>query len=213
MLGRLAAALAVTFILLPSAFAQDEPPPPAPAPAPGPAVTPAHRAAGGTVIAPAFAKKGVMEVEGGLGFDFSKQGEADASIAINLGPTFRYFVIDGLSVGGNLTLGYSKQGDSSFTTIYFLPAAEYNFDLGSRLYPYAGMMVGLAYMTFSSTDPITGESSSEGKAGFYAAPEGGVKVNFGGGILGLGLQIPIQKFADIDMSFGVSLITRYGVFF
>jgi hypothetical protein len=189
--------LALALLLARPAAAQETPPVPEPgAPAaatPAPA-TPAA-APRGDVVAPKYASKGVMELGGNFVFSYQKGG----TYSLGFDPGFFYFLIPNLEVGGFFRLSYDKTGDDSLTRFGFLPGAQYIFDLGSRLYPYAGMALGFEYVS--------------GGAGSYFAIDvmGGVKYNFGGGLLGFGLDFPI--WAGSETWYAISLMTSYAVYF
>ena len=220
MFARGLAALAVTLLLAAPAFAQDEPPPPPTAP---PAVAPAAA----PVAAPAavegakrFAKPGVLEIGGGLNLSFDTadvEGATYKNFNLGISPYVLYFIMKGLSVGGRFEVQYNKywdgDGSSDGYTIKIMPAAEYNFDLGGRLFPYAGLAFGYGYAR--SGDLKINQ--------FHFVPEGGVKITFGsgaaGGILGLGLQVPVilhapdVEGADTYTQAGFAIVTRYAVWF
>jgi opacity protein-like surface antigen len=203
--ARRVALVAASLLLAAPAFAQEMPPdlpPPAPTPAPAPAMGPAAAAA------KKFAQKGVIEVEGGIGFDFSKSSAegSDASYQLSLLPAARYFIIDKLSVGGRLVLGYGKFGGSSTTTFGLVPLVEYNFDLGSRIYPYVGGGIGFSYTKFSGE----GFDASQNAGTFIVG--GGVKILFGQGIIGFGLEETTNVY-DGGETYGISIFTRYGIWF
>jgi len=100
-----------------------------------------------------------------------KAGDAN-SWMFGLNPAVRYFVMDGLGVGA--FLGFNKIKDGP-TTVRFVPQAEYNFNLGSRLFPYAGLGFGFQY--FSVEEGGVSASSTDALVQFG----GGVKMTFGGG--------------------------------
>jgi hypothetical protein len=225
MFARALAAVLVTLLLAAPAFAQDEPPPPpAAAPeAPPPAVAPAPAAAPAAVEgAKRFAKAGVLEVGGGISMGYNYYETVDyKEFNLGLSPYVLYFIMKGLSIGGRFEVNYQKywSGDESGSTagIAIMPAAEYNFDLGGRLFPYAGLAFGYGYSESGSGDTKLKINQ------FRFVPEGGVKITFGsgaaGGILGLGLQVPVVLHApDVDgadtyTQAGFAIVTRYAVWF
>jgi hypothetical protein len=219
MIARSLTALAMTLLLAAPAIAQEEPPPPAaPAPeAPPPAVAPAA-AAPAAAVGKRFAQPGILEIGGGVTFGYDYYETIDyKSFNLGLSPYVLYFVMKGLSVGGKFQVDYQKiwsgDGNGDATSIAIMPAAEYNFDLGSRIFPYAGLAFGYGYM--KSGDVKINQ--------FRFVPEGGVKITFGsggaGGILGLGLQVPVilhapdVEGADTYTQAGFAVVTRYAVFF
>jgi len=211
-------ALALTLLLAAPAVAQEEAPPPPAAPA----VAPAAPAAAPVAMAKKYLSPGIIEVGGGisLGFtDTSYTGGSQQVLDFGLTPYVLYYVMKGLGVGGRFTVAYEKQWikvtgqpdqSSDSTGIAIQPAAEYHFDLGSRLYPYAGLALGYGYADYGS--------GKDNQMVFNIG--GGVKMTFGGGILGLGLEVPII-YHSIDNSgttthattAGFNIFTRYAVWF
>ncbi len=63
--------------------------------------------------------------------------EPDAALRFQLGPAVDYFVIPGLSVGGQVSFNYGKQGDSSSTGVGLGPRVGYyaNFASGIGIWP------------------------------------------------------------------------------
>lgn len=222
MIARGLTALAVTLLLAAPAFAQDEPPLPPPTP-PAEAAPPA--AAAPAAAAPAatgkrFAKPGVIEIGGGISMAFSgidESGYKYKQFTLGLSPGVQYFIIKGLSVGGKFQVDYTKiwetvagnDSSDSRTAIAILPTVEYNFDLGGRLFPYAGASLGYGYTEIGDT--------KINQMRFIV--EGGVKMTFGHGLLGLGLQIPVTYHSpDVEgattyTEAGFAIITRYGIWF
>ncbi|MCL2824620.1 MAG: outer membrane beta-barrel protein [Polyangiaceae bacterium] len=96
---------------------------------------------------------------------------ADASVSFNhrlgdfkhdefvLRPALDYFVIDGLSIGASVTLGYAKVGDAD-TTIYGIgPRVGYAFTITDQVAFWP--KVGLEYLHMSvDYEGISGSSSS-----------------------------------------------------
>jgi hypothetical protein len=83
----------------------------------------------------------------------------DATIQFLLGPAADYFVVPGVSVGGQLFFRYAKTGDNSTT----------GYGLGPRVGYYANFMSGLGIWPqvafhYSSTKISTKDSSSSGSA-------------------------------------------------
>lgn len=184
------------------------PAPPAP-PVPQPAPAPAASAAPATPSPPAppaslppvpihYAVKGLTEVEGGLNFSYVRLPKgSSATFALN--PSLRRFVSDGLAVGGTVELRVIKDGPRSFT---ILPDAEYNFSFGDgRLYEFIMLGMGVRYVS-------SGKASA---TNFVFRPGLGTKLTFGGGLVALGLAVPIA-FSD-PVEIGLDIMTRYAIFF
>ncbi len=152
-----------------------------------------------TTLPPAistYATRGLTEIEGGLTVNYVHQGDVSSTI-VGINPAVRYFVMDGLAVGMALQIQIIEDGPDTYG---FLPQAEYNVNMG-RLFPYAGVGIGVQYATGD------GDSSTN----FIINPGVGVKLTFGGGLIGLGIAIPIA-FAD-PTRVGVDVLTRYAIYF
>jgi hypothetical protein len=143
-----------------------------------------------------YASHGIVEIEGGVTVNYVHQDEV-SNTRVTLNPAVRYFIMDGLSVGLGLQFQIIESGPKTYG---FLPQAEYNVNMG-RLFPYIGVGVGVQYAKEN------GASSTD----FLIDPGAGIKVTFGGGLIGLGLAIPIA-FSD-PARVGVDLLTRYAIFF
>ncbi len=175
--------------------ASSAPPPAAPAPA-----TPANLVpTDGLPAVPArYAVKGLTEVEGGFTFSYVRlPGGSSATFALN--PAIRRFVKDGLAIGGTFELRVIKDGPKTFT---IMPDAEYNFSFGDgRLYEFLMVGMGVRYVTSGGADATN----------FVFKPGLGTKLTFGGGLVGVGLAVPIA-FSD-PIEIGLDIMTRYAVFF
>jgi hypothetical protein len=88
--------------------------------------------------------------------------EPDAAIRLQLGPAVDYFVIPGLSVGGQVFLNYGKQGDSSSTGFGLGPRVGYyiNFASGIGIWPQAAFQY--ASTKFTVKDAQGNEQSTSG---------------------------------------------------
>ena len=149
-----------------------------------------------------------MEAEGSLGLGFPTPSGADFDVMFGVG--FHYFVIDGLSVGGTLRIGYIT-GIGGATVFQFIPGAQYHFTIpGSKIIPYAGAGLGFEYWSVggSSTycDPYTGYCESLGggysDTAFLLDLEGGVKFSITPHMLiGAGLDIPIALHSGQTMAY------------
>jgi opacity protein-like surface antigen len=194
MLGRVASVVALVLLLAQPGFAQE--PPPAPIAPAGPAA----KAAG------AYGAKGTMEAEGGLAIGYAREGDNWDLLIV---PGFRYFVIDGLSVGGTLRIGYHGGWGAMFQ---FVPGVEYNFNLGTKMYPYVGAGLGFDYASISQTVcvPFAGCVSASGSdTAFLLDFEGGVKFDVAPHMLvGVGLDIPLG-FHSGEMLYYVNVLGRF----
>lgn len=148
----------------------------------------------------AYAMSGIMEVEGGVDYRYLKVGSVSSS-AVVLNPAVRYFIMNGLAVG--LRFGYSWVTDGAHI-VTLLPQAEYNMNLSSRFYPYVGLGAGLQYVK-------EGGESNDNSTDFIIEPGVGIKIAMGGGLIGLGVSVPLV-FAD-DFGAGINILTRYAIYF
>jgi hypothetical protein len=165
--------------------------PPAAQPSTGPAASlpavPAH-----------YAVKGLTEVEGGFNFSYVRLPKG-SSATFALDPAIRRFISDGLAIGGTLDLRVIKDGPKSFT---LMPDAEYNFSFGDgRLFEFIMMGLGVRYVT----------SGKANATNFVFRPGLGTKLTFGGGLIALGIAVPIA-FSD-PVEIGLDIMTRYAIFF
>jgi hypothetical protein len=92
---------------------------------------------------------------------------------ISFTPSFRYFIIRGLAVGGDLVFERNSSGDSSSTVVGIGPAITFAFDVKSdKFYPVVGAGFGYANEISSWGGYWSGSSSSNG-----------FQIRFGGGVL------------------------------
>ena len=133
-----------------------------------------------------FAKKGVWELGGGIGFSsvtFVSDGESgdDALTSFTFEPYIGYFVINSLELGLIPSFETSSLGDLSSNSfgIYFAPA--WNFDLQSNLFPFIEGRIGYNTSTVEYEDEEgTVEQTLSGLA--YGA-RGGLKYQLGNSAL------------------------------
>jgi outer membrane protein len=127
-----------------------------------------------------FAKAGVIEVGGNVGFSSSTDvtaGETtDQSLtAITISPTVGYFVIDGLELGLDpLEFSTLSDGDNTLTSMGFWGFGTYHFSTGGMAFPYIQALVGYTSAKMTDMDATTGLSY-----GFAA----GAKLKIAGGLL------------------------------
>lgn len=130
-----------------------------------------------------FAKKGVWELGGGIGFSsttFVSDGESgdNALTSFTFEPYVGWFVINSLELGlipSFNTVSYGDESENSFG-IYFAPA--WNFDLQSQLFPFIEGRIGYNTITY---DPGEGESST--RSGLAYGARGGLKYQLGNSAL------------------------------
>ncbi|HEY3354926.1 MAG TPA: hypothetical protein VGQ83_16855 [Polyangia bacterium] len=171
MLARFGVVLAVSLLLVQSAYAQ-----------------PAPAGAG----AAAYGTKGRMEAEGGLHLGYPLMSNNNGDYDIMFVGGFRYFVMDGLAVGGQLRVGY--WGGPGGTLFQFVPGVEYNFKTGGNITPYVGAGLGFDYFSISQTVCFFGTCStvSGSTTAFLLDFQGGVKFQLNPNMLiGVGLDIPL----------------------
>jgi len=160
---------------------------------PGLAPTATPVVADAPVVAGTYGRRGSMEAEGSIGLGFPTPSGADFDVFFGAG--FHYFVMDGLSVGGSLRIGYIT-GMNGVTIFQFIPGAQYHFTLpGGKVIPYAGAGLGFDYWTYSASGGCAfGDcvSYSYSDTAFLLDLEGGVKFNIAPHMLiGAGVDIPI----------------------
>jgi hypothetical protein len=147
-----------------------------------------------------YATSGILEVEGGVDYRYLNVGDVSSS-AIVLNPAVRYFIMNGLAVG--LRFGYAWVTDGAHI-FNIVPQAEYNVSLGGRLFPYVGLGAGVQYIN-------EGGEGDDSSTDFVVEPGAGIKLAMGGGLIGLGVTVPLL-FAD-DFGAGFSVLTRYAIYF
>ncbi|HSW55245.1 MAG TPA: outer membrane beta-barrel protein [Ignavibacteriaceae bacterium] len=144
-----------------------------------------------------FAKKGVWELGGGIGFSSStgvSNGESadDAATTFTFEPYIGYFVINSLELGLIPRFNSYSFGDYSINSfgIYFAPA--WNFDLQSNLFPFIEGRIGYNTSTVEYEDEEgTVEQTLSGLA--YGA-RGGLKYQLGNSAL-------------VNVSLGYTMVT------
>jgi hypothetical protein len=109
--------------------------------------------------------KGAMQLGGGISFhsysgDLYENQDEDGVTEIILAPEFGYFVIPGLTIGGELVFGSASQGDQSSSVLGIGPAVAYYFDMDQtrtevkgKVYPYLGLAFLYNTISYSSGDP------------------------------------------------------------
>jgi len=144
-----------------------------------------------------FARQGVWELGGGIGFSSStgvSNGESadDASTTFTFEPYIGYFVINSLELGFIPRFNSYSFGDYSINSfgIYFAPA--WNFDLQSNLFPFIEGRIGYNTSTVEFEDEEgTVEQTLSGLA--YGA-RGGLKYQLGNSAL-------------VNVSLGYTMVT------
>jgi hypothetical protein len=126
-----------------------------------------------------FAKKGVWELGGMIGFSsttaiFDGESGDEALTQFTFEPYIGYFVINGLELGLIPSFSSLSQGDASISSfdIYFAPA--WNFDLQSKAFPYLEGRIGYGTATYDS-----GEGDDETLSGLSWGARGGLKYQLG----------------------------------
>ncbi|MBK9098775.1 MAG: outer membrane beta-barrel protein [bacterium] len=129
-----------------------------------------------------FAKKGVWEFGGGIGFSsttFVSNGESgdDVLTTFTFEPYVGWFVINGLELGLIPSYQTASLGDYSENSfgIYFAPA--WNFDLQSQLFPFIEGRIG-----YNTVTADNGEDSQTLSGLAYGA-RGGLKYQLGNSAL------------------------------
>lgn len=171
------------------------------APAVAPSVAP---------LAPgAYGSKGTMEADGALALGYPTASGADFDIMVV--PGFHYFVLDRLSVGVTLRIGYITGGGGA-TVVQLVPGAQYHFSLpGSNLIPYVGAGLGFDYWSISRTFCEGGvcATASASDTAFLLDLEGGVKMNIAPHmLLGAGIDLPIAFHSGENMAY-VNVFGRF----
>jgi len=144
-----------------------------------------------------FARQGVWELGGGIGFSSStgvSNGESadDAATTFIFEPYIGYFVINSLELGLIPRFNSYSFGDYSINSfgIYFAPA--WNFDLQSNLFPFIEGRIGYNTSTVEYEDEEgTVEQTLSGLA--YGA-RGGLKYQLGNSAL-------------VNVSLGYTMVT------
>jgi hypothetical protein len=150
-----------------------------------------------SLFAQSFAKKGIWELGGGLGFSSSTpvvNGESgDESLSTFMfQPYVGYFVIDGLELGLVPSFETSSFGELSSNSfgIYFAPA--WNFDLKSNVYPFVEGRIGYNTITFKYED-------EDGKVEQTASG-----LAYGGRA---GVKLQLGNSALVNLSLGYTMVT------
>ena len=127
-----------------------------------------------------FARKGIIELGGTVGFDSDtdvRDGETadNSTTTFSFEPIFGYFIMDGLELALVPHYQSTSHGDNptqSQFMIFFVPS--YNFDVQSNVYPYIGGLIG-----YNSFD----EGSGDANTGFSWGGMAGIKVQIGNATL------------------------------
>jgi hypothetical protein len=141
-----------------------------------------------SINAQKYAKKGVIEIAGSVGFTsetdvFDGKTDDNSTTSISFMPRAGYFVIDGLGLfiaPYFQSTSYDKESQSMFAAFF---APLYAFDLKSNVYPFIGGLIG--YNT-ATLDDGNNEITLSG-IGYGAL--GGIAVQIGkNALLNFGLQ-------------------------
>jgi OprF membrane domain. len=128
----------------------------------------------------AYGSKGTMEADGALALGYPTWSGADFDMLFI--PGFHYFIMDRLSVGATMRIGFVT-GGGGFTVFQFVPGAQYHFNpTASNLIPYLGAGLGFDYWS----------AGGGSDTAFLLDLEGGVKFNLAPRMFaGAGIDIPI----------------------
>ena len=136
-----------------------------------------------SLLAQDFAKKGVWELGGMIGFASTtavNDGETgdEALTQFTFEPYIGYFVINGLELGLIPSFSSLSQGDASISEfdIYFAPA--WNFDLQSMAFPYLEGRIG-----YGTANYDYGEGDGTTLSGLSWGLRGGLKYQLGSSAL------------------------------
>jgi hypothetical protein len=136
-----------------------------------------------SLLAQDFAKKGVWELGGMIGFSsttvvFDGETGDEALTEFTFEPYIGYFVINCLELGLIPSFSSLSQGDASISSfdIYFAPA--WNFDLQSKAFPYLEGRIGYGTDTYDF-----GEGDDETLSGLSWGVRGGMKYQLGSSAL------------------------------
>jgi len=139
-----------------------------------------------SLSAQSFAKKGVWEFGGGIGFSsvtYVYDGESadDAATSFMFDPYVGYFVINSLELGLIPSFETFSLGDYSSNSfgIYFAPA--WNFDLQSNVFPFIEGRIG--YNTNTVTIQDEEGDQEETASGLAYGARGGAKFQLGNSAL------------------------------
>jgi hypothetical protein len=108
-----------------------------------------------------FGAKGqwTFSTDATLSLERRTQSHTDASTAISIFPATDYFVIENLSIGGVIGVGYIKAGDAHSTIFRLGPRIGYNIDLSPLLSLWPKL--GISYAHTTSEDSVTNASGDE----------------------------------------------------
>jgi len=102
-----------------------------------------------------FGEEGTIALEASTGLDFSSTStkaavgdDPKSTTHIRLEPTFHYFIMENLSIGGLLSFDYTKQGDAKEQAIGIGPQVGYNLAVADNLsfWPRVGAQYVLVSM-------------------------------------------------------------------
>ncbi len=148
--------------------------------------------AAGAQTSHTFAKKGIWETGGSIGFSSTTDvtnGESadDSQTDFTLEPYIGYFITDGFELGLIPIFSSSSLGDYSNSTFGIFLAPAYNFMTGSNIIPFIEGRIG--YNTSSDDQNVAGEIITVDRSGLSYGARGGIKVELGGNsLLNVGLQ-------------------------
>jgi hypothetical protein len=117
-----------------------------------------------------FGNPGTLNIGAATGLDFQykstspPQGSSTSEIGFTVVPQMAYFVIEGLSVGGQAIFSYTKPKDSDGLTVLGIgPTVGYNVWLKPELlslWPQVGVVYNSASITITSTTPGTNTTTT-----------------------------------------------------
>lgn len=128
-----------------------------------------------------FAKAGVLEAAGSIGFSsttsvYDGESADDARTTFSFMPLLGYFIIDGFELGFAPRFSSSSYGDVSNSSLGIFVVPQFHFNLKSNIYPYIGAAVGYNSDSYDDGNSETDDATSSGIS--YGAM-GGIKVQVG----------------------------------
>ena len=102
-----------------------------------------------------FGAKGQLTVstDAALSFERRTQSNADTTTTISIFPAADYFLMDNISLGGQIGVGFSKAGDSKSTLFRIGPRIGYNFRISPLLSLWPKVGFGYSHTKFTTDTP------------------------------------------------------------
>jgi hypothetical protein len=110
-----------------------------------------------------FGEQGQLAISSDAALSIRNTSISDggSTLTLELAPAFDYFVVNGFSVGGFVSLDYTKSGDNHATRFGIGPRVGYNFTLSDLLSLWPKVGFSYAHTSVTGAIAITNDATIE----------------------------------------------------